>query len=433
MNVRELAYLSLEKCASAGRYSNIETDTVIKRNEMQDRDRALYTELVYGTLEKEINIDHVISLFSRIPVEKIEKKLLVLLRMGIYQILYLSRIPDSAACNETVELCKKYSHKGADKFVNAVLRSVVRNKDNIEYPDEKKDIYAYLSAKYSVPKWIAEKWDADYGRERTVKILETLEERPPLCLRTNTLKTSRDELFKKLMAEGYECKKTELSENGIKIYGNVSVPSLSAIEEGLAIVQDEASQLCAEAVDAKAGETVIDTCACPGGKSFSMSISMGNEGKLYSFDLHENKLSLVKNGALRLGINIIETGRADGREGKEELFGKADRVLCDVPCSGLGVIAKKPDLRHKTKEDTERLPEIQYAILNTSSAYVKKGGRLVYSTCTLNKDENEKNAERFLKEHGDFIYDSFGHKTFFPYENGTDGFFVAVFKRLEEK
>jgi 16S rRNA (cytosine967-C5)-methyltransferase len=284
-----------------------------------------------------------------------------------------------------------------------------------------------------MPTWICQKWSEDYGEDEAEEILSAINVNPPITLRVNTLKTTRDELIERLRSKGIEAEKTSLSDSGIKLTKSVAVSELDVLGEGLCYVQDEASQLCVSALGARPGETVIDTCSCPGGKSFGIAMDMGNEGRLISLDLHESKLSLVKNGAEKLGISIIDASVHNGSSPKDELIGKADRVLTDAPCSGLGVIAKKPDLRYKSFEDISKLPEIQYKILCASSKYVKSGGTLVYSTCTLNKDENEMVAKRFLEENKDFSPNSegmpFGESmvTLFPSEHGTDGFFIAKF------
>lgn len=437
MNVREAAFMSLEKCTPGGKYSNLEVDSSIKKYGFTGNDRAFFTALVYGTVEKRITLDYVISQFSSKPIEKLEPKVLDILRLGAYQILFLDRVPDSAACNESVELAKFYTHKGTSGFVNGVLRSISRGKNAIEYPP--KDTLEYLSVKYACPIWLCEMWERDYGREKCERILTGINCNPRITLRTNTLRTDRESLKKRLAADGIESAETKLSTNGLILDEFTPIGEVTALAEGLCFVQDEASQICTEAVGARPGDTVIDTCSCPGGKSFGIAMSMKNKGSIISFDLHESKLSLVKRGAEKLGIDIISVSVQNGTRPREEFIGKADRVLCDVPCSGLGVIAKKPDLRHKSAKDIENLPEIQYSILDAASRYVKTGGRLIYSTCTLNKRENEENRVRFLKEHSEFsetVQDMpFGRSeiTLFPDEQGTDGFYIAAFIKTGNK
>ncbi len=425
MDAREAAYLSLVRCENSGKYSNLEVDAAIKKHGLEGAERALFTSLVYGVIEKKITLDYYISALSSRPLDKLEGGVKVILRLGIYQILYLDRIPDSAACNESVNLAKKHTHKGTSGFVNAILRSAVRQKEALPMP--KKGTDSYLSVKYSCPTWLCEMWRCQYGEEKLIAALEGINRSAVLTLRVNTLKITRDELISRLSARGIDCHKTEISPFGVKITSPTPISELSEIEDGLAFVQDESSQMCVMALAPRQGETIIDCCACPGGKSFSSAICMENIGKVMSFDLHESKLSLISKGAKRLGIDIISPSVQNGEERNTELVGIADRVLCDVPCSGLGVIAKKPDLRHKGRDEITRLPQIQLSILKNSSAYVRQGGTLVYSTCTVNKDENENIVRAFIREHPEFSLDL--EKTVFPGESGADGFYFARLQR----
>ncbi len=432
IGVREAASRSLLRCFNENKFSNIEVDTKIKKYRFEGSDKALFTTLVYGVIERLITLDYIISRFSSRPPEKLEDSVKTILRLGVFQIVFCDRIPDSAAVSESVELSKKLCHKGVSGFVNGVLRSVARGKDSIDYSYGCNDTAELFQRKYSVKKWICELFISSYGEEKAEEILSASHILPPLSLRVNTLKTDRQALLDTLP----KSEALEETESGIRFLSPVPISEINQIESGLCFVQDKSSQLCVKAVDARAGQTVIDTCSCPGGKSFGMAIDMENSGRLLSFDLHESKLSLVKKGAERLGISIIEAKVQDGAKKEDSLTKTADRVLCDVPCSGLGVLAKKPDLRYKRKEDIDRLPDIQYAILESSSAYVKKNGFLIYSTCTLNPAENEEIVKRFLTEHKEFIPETAGMPegqssvTLFPSKSGSDGFFIAKFKRI---
>ncbi len=431
MDVREAAFLSLLRCESGGKYSNLEVDAAIKKYGFAGADRALFTALVYGVIEKQITLDYLLGRLSSKPLDKIEPKVRAILRLGAYQILFLDRIPDRAACNESVELAKAHTHKGTSGFVNGVLRSLVRAKSNLPFPLSDTD--EYLSVRYACPMWLCVFWREQYGPKKCEQLLEAININPRITLRVNTLKTTREDLMAHLRAIGITCEPTTMSPYGILLDEFTPVREITPLAEGFCFVQDEASQLCAMALGAKAGERIIDTCSCPGGKSFGIAMAMENQGTLLSMDLHESKLSLVKSGAARLGITCLTTAVQNGTKNREELHESADRVLCDVPCSGLGVIAKKPDLRHKSPEEMARLPAIQYAILENGASYVKPGGVLLYSTCTLNKQENEEVVRRFLAEHSEFSLSSdqmpFGEAmvTLFPDETGTDGFFVAKF------
>lgn len=431
------AYKSLVRCGRDSKYSNLEINAILSNEDMNPADKGLYTRLVYGTIEKKITLDYIISRYSSKPIDKIDINVLYLLRMGVYQIMYCDRIPDSAACNESVKICKKFA-KSAASFVNAVLRSVVRNKDKIEYPPKKEKI-SYLSVKYSVIPEIVKLFHGDYGFFKTATIFEAMERRDnSVTLRVNTLKTTVERIEEQLKEQGIGFEKTANSPVGIKV--NTNINSIDAFSSGELMVQDEASQICTLVMDAKEGETVVDTCACPGGKSFGMAMTMNNKGQIYSFDIHESKLSLISRGAENLGIDIIKTAKCDGRVPMEQLYGMADRVMCDLPCSGYGVMAKKPELRYKDPEITERLPMIQRDILNASVKYLKVGGTLVFSTCTVLKRENESVYNEFLNSHPDFIPEDFkigniesekGCVTLFPDEHGCDGFFVAKMKKIK--
>ena len=437
-NVRDIAFLSLLKCEKNKSYPNIEIDSAIEKHGLSGVDRAFYTALVYGTIERKITLDYIINKFSGRPIEKIDIDVFVILRMGVYQIMYMGGVPDHAACNESVELCKRNNKRSATGFVNGVLRRVIREKDSIEFPDREKNPTEYLSVAYSYPAWLCSMWLKDYGFLKCENLLNALNNSPDMTLRVNTQKVSKDEIFSYLAEKDIKCENGLYAKNAVRLLQSCPVSSLDILQDGRVFVQDEASQMCAEVVGAEEGDTVIDTCSCPGGKSFSVALNMNNRGKVYSFDLHANKLSLVSKGAKRLGINIIETREQDGSNYIEELKESADRVLVDAPCSGLGVIAKKPDLRYKEKSAIERLPDIQYKILSASSNYVKKGGTLVYSTCTVNIRENEKVVERFLDEYSDFECVDFsvgsvssekGMLTLYPDVHKTDGFFIAKMVR----
>lgn len=420
MTARETALVTLKKCLRSGQYSNIALDNALTKSDLKDSDRALAAALFYGVIEKKITLDFYISRLSSRPLDEIDEDIVTILRLGIYQLAFLDRIPDHAAINETVSLAPS-KKRG---FVNAVLRSYLREKGKIELPTDKTE---YLSVKYSVCRELAEKFTSAYGYERAERILAGFSHAGGTTLRVNTVKTTVEELAEKLSAE-----KTRLSPYGLYIKGQIS--ELYGFEEGFFYVQDEASQIAAASLGAREGETVIDVCSCPGSKTFGAAMDMKNVGKIYSFDLHANKLSLVESSAKRLGIDIIETEARDARKPREELIGKADRVVCDVPCSGFGVLGKKPELRYKDPAVSGGLPSIQYDILTASSAYLKVGGTLVYSTCTVFSEENEDNVNKFLTSHPEFSLVPFevgkikcesGMMTFLPDEYATDGFFVA--------
>ncbi len=437
-NARAIAFKILKDAEKNKTYSNIAVDRALRDSELSGSDRGLVTALCMGVTERKLTLDAMIDALSQ-NGDKTDSDARVLLRLGMYQLYFLDRIPDHAAVNETVALAPKRLRG----FVNAVLREFLRRHksgavDSL-FPKREENELGYLSLKYSFPEDVCREFLKIYGIERTERIFEKFNGAPPLTLRINTLKTSRESYVKLLSECGIEYRLSGRLDNAV-LLDRVAYAELPGSEAGLFFVQDEASQICVEALGAEGGDTVIDVCSCPGSKSFGSAVRMKNKGKIYSFDLHKSKLSLIEKNAERLGIDIIEAHERDGRSPDESLFGKADRVLCDVPCSGLGVIAKKPEIRYKSVAEFERLPEIQYDILSASANYVKKGGILVYSTCTVLPSENSDNVKRFLSEHKDFEPVEFsigehrstdGMLSLSPDTDGTDGFFVAKMKRKE--
>lgn len=428
MTPRFLAFDLLRKAEKSKQYSNIVLDNALKGADMSEADKRLASALFYGVTEKKITLDHRIAELSSRPLCELDDSVLTALRMGLYQLIYLDRIPPHAAINETVALCSRKT----SGFVNAVLRQHTRLPE-MKLPS-KENMPEYLSVAYSVCLPLAEKFISCFGEQEAENILAGFDKTPDTTLRVNTLKISRDELAGKI--EG--AIPTENSSAGLHVKGGIR--ELYGFDNGLFFVQDEASQICVAALDAKEGQTLLDICSCPGSKSFGAAMTMNGKGKIISFDLHENKLSLVRSGAERLGINIIGTKACDGRTFIPELEGAADRVLCDVPCSGFGVLGKKPELRYKDPKESEALPRIQSDILENACRYVKDGGVLVYSTCTLLPEENQQNVEKFLSRHPEFspcewavggISAPNGMLTLYPHVHGTDGFFIAKLIRKQ--
>ena len=428
---RKLAFEILKKARRDNTYTNIAIDTALKKSELSQNDRALCSIIVLGVTERRITLDHYIDKLANNPSD-IDDEVRIILQISLYQMLYLDRIPPYAAVNEAVNMSKR-KYAG---FVNAILRNFMRKRDSIEFEGDELD---KMSLEYSYPRELCQKFSDIYGLERTKNILEIFNRAPEMTLRINTLLTNKEEYRNLLARKGIESKDSKYLENALIIDG-AEFNSLPYADKGYVFVQDQASQICVEAIGAKAGEFIIDTCSCPGSKSFGCAINMQNEGKILSCDLHKSKLSLVESGAKRLGICIIETLERDGRYFDETLEGKADRVLCDVPCSGLGVIGKKPEIRYKNLSDIEKLPNIQLDILKNASRYVKIGGILVYSTCTVVPEENENNIKRFLAQNENFepcdfqvggLRSTGGYITLNPDEHNTDGFFVCKMKRIK--
>ena len=437
MTAREAAFVSLQKYENNKKFANIEADTAIRRNGLVGADRALYTALFYGTVERKITLDYLIDRLS--DRRDIDTNVRIILRLSLYQMRYMDRVPDYAVVNDAAELCKRFAAKSAVAFVNAVLHAYRREEGRIRLPDAAADPIGYLSITYSYPAWLCRMWRDAYGMRKTEAILRAFDENPPITLRVNTLKTDVGAMCARLSERTIGCAPTANVPGGIRLTCHCPIEQIPGFEEGLWFVQDESSQITAHLLGAQPGEQIIDACACPGGKSFSIALWMGNEGRVRSYDLHKNKLKLVREGAERLGITVIEEKEQNGAEFVPALAGSADRVLCDVPCSGLGVLSKKPDIRHKEESDLARLPDIQYAILENCARYVREGGVLMYSTCTLNRAENEDNVRRFLAAHPEFSPQPFrvggvnapeGMLTIFPDTfRGCDGFFAAKMVR----
>ena len=427
-NPRELVFGLLQRLEDSKQFSNIALDHALSASDLSDADRRLASALFYGVIERMITLDARISQLSSRKIEDIDKKALTAIRLGLYQLMYMDKIPPHAAINETVSLCPSKSRG----FVNGICRAHTRT-GALELPSQESDPAAHLSVKHSVGKPLCQRFIEIFGFLKADSIFASLSGGEGTTLRINTLRISRDEFCEK--AENATA--DELCPTAAFIKG--SVRDTLGFDEGLFFVQDRASQICTAVLGAKAGETVIDVCSCPGSKSFGAAIDMNNVGKILAFDLHSKKLPLITSGAERLGIDIITAAQCDGRVSIDELVGKADRVLCDVPCSGFGVLAKKPELRYKDPTESDALPDIQLAILKNASRYVKTGGTLVYSTCTLFPSENEQNIQRFLKDNEDFVLTPFeygklsapeGYLTLYPDTHGTDGFFIAKLTRI---
>ena len=440
ISARQIAFQALVSVEIDRSYSNIILNNLLTDFDVDLIDKNFISALFYGVLEKKLLLDYNLSQFSDRPVNKLDTGLLVILRMGLYQIFFMDSVPDRAAVNETVNLCKVNKLNSASGFVNAVLRAASRA-GKISLPNPKKGKNKYLSIKYSCPEPIIKLWRNAYGDELTVGMLELLDGRPPISARTNTLKTSADKLIALLDEEGVAAELAEPPGNRLLLRDTGSVEELDAFRCGLFHIQDAASQLCCGLLAPEPGHTVIDACSAPGGKAFTMAQLMENRGRIVCCDMYESRLRMVRGGAQRLGTDIIETVAADASE--TDSFPEADRILCDVPCSGLGIIRRKPELRYKSDTGADVLPEIQYRILCNCAGYLRRGGSLVYSTCTLNPAENGDNIRRFLREHEDFeaaelllpqgikrgIDEPGNELTLFPQINGTDGFFISMVRR----
>lgn len=428
----------LMKMDSSEAYSNILLDSALDEAGLSERDRAFAAALFYGVTERKMTLDFIIRQYCKSDFEKIEPQALAVLRMGVYQIMYMDSVPDSAAVNESVKLCKKERLFGAQGFVNGLLRTFVRNGRQVDFSGL--DTAERLSIEYSCPRWLAEKWTNEYGEDKAVKALKASLGAPPLYARVNTTKISDEELVNLLKKEGIRATVNPRLAGCIRLEKTGDIEQSAAFKEGLFHVQDVSSQLCCLTLKPILNETVLDICAAPGGKSFTLAELMGNNGRVIGMDLYEQRVGLIAKGAERLGLKIVEARVNNAARFNEELP-QADRVLCDVPCSGLGVIRRKPEIKYKDGKEFEELPRLQRGILEVSAGYVKVGGTLVYSTCTLSRAENDEVALDFANAHPEFApivqpipyagAENSPMRTFFPEEDGGDGFFTASFRRIK--
>ena len=434
-SARQIAFEILMKIEKDKAFSNLAIDSAVKAFCRNSTDCAFVSHIVYGVIERKITLDYVISKYLDKPLSKLKKDVLIILRMGCYQLLFSDKVPQSAAVNESVKLSKDNKCAYASGMVNAILRKV--NANDIDFTGVADDDER-VSLKCSAPLELVRFLKYHYGIKNTEKFLLSALEPKQIFIKVNTTKISTEALSEKLLSEGISTEKTILP-NALKVQLNGAVYDSQCYKNGLFHVEDLSSQLCVEALDVYNGCTAIDVCAAPGGKSFSIAEDMGNDGVLYSCDIYEQRVDLIKQGADRLGLSCIKPCVNDATVFNES-FPQADRVLCDVLCSGLGIISKKPEIKYKKLDDTKELIPVQKQILETSSRYVKKGGRLVYSTCSVNPNENRKVCDAFLKEHTEFksikvlpqierTIDEGDYLTLMLHTNKCDGFFIALFER----
>lgn len=419
------ALLQIEKNQS---YSNLELNRQIQ--ERRPDAPALVRELVYGVLENQIYLDHLLGQLIPKGLSGVKKPVKILLRMGLYQLIFMDSVPDYAAVSETVKLARKAA-RGRDGFVNGVLRSYGRRKDELTLPDRTTEPLEYLSVRYSCDLWIVKLWAEQYGLEKTESLLTAGNRRPELSIRVNLLKTSRQDLMEELSNKGFSVRPYEESPRVLFVKGS-GLLETEAYSKGLFSVQDAASVLAAELMGPEPGEIVYDICAAPGGKTLAMAEMMENRGLIRAFDIYPHKLALIEKEAVRLGVSLIETETKDGTAACRALDQTADRVLVDGPCSGLGVIRRKPEIKYKSICDQGRsLAEKQLQLLREASRYVKNGGHLLYSTCTINQIENQQTVERFLAENDDFRLEKM--LQLLPDEGEHDGFFICRMQRSAGK
>lgn len=437
---REAAFKALLAIERDGSYSNLELSKMLASDELSNK--GFIREIVYGVTENKIYLDYILDKFIKKGAAKTKLQALIILRMGVYQILFMNSVPNYAAVNESVALARRFA-RGTDGFINGVLRNFIRNMDSASEIDVKGQL-EYLSIRYSCQLKLVEELVSMLGFEHAKVLLEHAGHRPPLSIRVNVAKISVKELADRLRANGFEIEGSKLSDRVLLVKGG-ALTEANEYKEGLFSIQSEESCAIADFADAKSTELVIDLCAAPGGKAAAMAEqilkpSTSTEpltetepgiasGKVIALELYEHRAALIEATARRLGLENIEVRCQDAVEQIDELVGKADLVLADVPCSGLGVIRRKPEMKYRDEFDFDELVEIQKSILETGSSYLKPGGILIYSTCTINPRENELMVKDFLERHEEFISEK--EVKLSPFDNGYDGFYMNKLKKIE--
>ena len=437
MNCRKLAVKILGRVLNEGAYSNIILSKELNEVELNEKDKALLTEIVYGVLRRKKTLDIIISNFVK-DIKLMNKDILNILRVAVYQMNFLDKIPSYAACNEAVEEAKEISENDS-KLVNGILRSFTKNPDDIEVLGNKIDEYAY---KFSFEPWMIRLLIKQYGESLAKKIMSGLNMIPEVSVRVNGMTADYDEVFEKLEELGYEIEEGAVCPEAISIKGGKSIETNPLFMEGKITVQDESAMVIAPLLELEEGMTVIDLCSAPGGKTTHIAEILQNTGKVLAYDIHESKLGLIKENCDRLGITNVEVKAHDATKLNSELIETSDRVLIDVPCSGIGIIRKKPEIKwNKSRNDLREIIPIQRDIMENAWQYLKTGGIMIYSTCTLNQEENEENIDWFVNKHKDctvkkifigkqdnLMYNKNGSLTILPNEN-MDGFFVAKLEK----
>lgn len=424
MNARELAINVLYKIEIGEAYSNTTLNKELEKSDLNSLDKNLVSELVYGVMTWKLTLDEIVQKYSSIKLKKISPWIINILRIGIYQIAFLDRIPESAAVNESVKLAKKYGHEASAKFVNAILRKIGKNEMDklVDYigtkPKMDDEIISILT---SHPLWLVDELLKEYDKKFVTELLNANNITPDITIRVNTLRTTRDELKKLLELKNVDCKLGNLPDS-------ILAKKMNSFEGQLYVVQDEAAQLACLKLEPQEGEYILDACAAPGGKTTYLAQLMNNKGKIDAWDIHETRVQLIKEMSDKLGLTIINERMRDASLYYTELLEKYDRILLDVPCTGLGVIRKKPDIKWTRKpEDIDELVSVQYRILDNCSRYLKSNGTLVYSTCTVFSRENRNQIKRFIEEHKEF--ELIEEINLYPHIDGTDGFYIAKLRK----
>lgn len=400
-NARDIALQAIYRVNEEGAFSNLVLNELLNKSNLDQRDKSLATQLIYGSIRHRNSIDWVINHFSNRQVKKMTPWVRNALRLGVYQIDYLDKIPAPVAANETVEVAKEYCNRGAVKFINGNLRNIAKNIASVEYPDREEQPVQHIRQRYSFPQWIVQRWVKRYGAEQTIEICQQLNKIPPTVIRTNTLHLTRQQLLENLSQEKAEAEVISILDEAVNLINYSSIANLDSFQRGEFFVQGLSSMLVAPILNPAPDDVVIDLCAAPGGKTTHCAQLMENQGLIKAVDIHEQKLDLIQENCQRLSIDNIETYCADGRE--IEFEDKADKILIDAPCSGLGIIAKKPEIRWQKKpQDLQQLQELQLELLSNAAGLLATGGELIYSTCTFTAEENETVINKFLAENNQF-------------------------------
>jgi 16S rRNA (cytosine967-C5)-methyltransferase len=444
-NPRQAACESLLRIRKEGGFADRLIDNELSGGMLKGPDRGLYAELVYGVLRRQGTLDHILHQLLEKPMIELDPLALVILRIGLYQLTCLDRIPESAAVNESVNLAKLIT-PGTSGLINAVLRNYLRRRGTISFPDINATPSIAIAVRHSQPEWLVEQWIEQLGVAEAQQLAEASSQQPPLTIRVNTLRANRDELLREFEQQGIEALPCRFSPDGIAIAGRHIIKTLPGFEAGLFAVQDEASQLAGLLLGAEPGERIWDACSAPGGKSCHIAQLMDDRGEIVATDISRSKLTLVQDSIRRLGVGSVSTAVADLHQPDTFPEGYFDRILLDAPCSGLGVIRRNPEAKWRLfSGDITRLAAVQKTLLKNAAIKLKQGGTLLYSTCSTSEAENELVVEDFLLHHSGFVLENlndlfpdlreliafYGMFRVWPHRHSMDGFFAARIKRIQ--
>lgn len=448
-SAREGAFLVVYAVEEEEAYANIALRKVLQKGDFSPLDRSFLTELSYGTIRRRNTLDWVLRQYVSRPLEKVSPKIRNILRLGVYQLLYMDKVPPSAAVNETVNLARRHGHPGTVKFVNGVLRNIARGLSRLSFPTLEENSVQHIALHYSHPEWMVQQWLERFGIEETISLCTANNKGAQNSVRVNTLKVSVDHLCQQLAREGARTRGSCYAPEGLILENFAALDELAAFRQGLIFPQDEAAMLVAHVVAPEAGSLIVDGCAAPGGKTTHLAQLTGGQGRILAYDIHQHKLELIRENCHRLGIDNVEVRLGDARELGKNLRGQVDFLLLDVPCSGTGVLRRHPDARwRKSIEQIQQLQRLQQEILAGAADCVAPGGVIVYSTCSINPEENQMVVESFLEKHKEYRREDImpylpftpqrpedrwnaqnGYMQMFPHIHGTDGFFMCRMRK----